>query len=140
VTSVFGTLQQIAKMDRADAQAAEDKGQLNYHVIMIGEHAEGYQLIILENMYIFIEDVSQLNIPVLAVFLERARGLYEENLSTYVKMILRRSFGRLMVSWEEEVEVLADLRHRTSLMVLSALLEQPLPTKYPFMLPFRVQP
>jgi hypothetical protein len=37
ITSVFGTLQQIAKMDRGDAQAVEDKGQLNYHVIMIGE-------------------------------------------------------------------------------------------------------
>jgi hypothetical protein len=36
VSSVFGSLQQMAKLDRADGQAAEDKGQLNYHVIMIG--------------------------------------------------------------------------------------------------------
>jgi hypothetical protein len=34
--AVFGTLSQIAKTDRGDGQAAEDKGQLNYHVIMIG--------------------------------------------------------------------------------------------------------
>ena len=36
VNSVFGSLQQLAKMDRGDGLAAEDKGQLNYHVIMIG--------------------------------------------------------------------------------------------------------
>ena len=34
--AVFGTLSQIAKTDRGDGQAAEDKGQLNYHTIMIG--------------------------------------------------------------------------------------------------------
>jgi hypothetical protein len=34
--AIFGSLQQLAKMDRAEGQAAEDKGQLNYHVIMIG--------------------------------------------------------------------------------------------------------
>ena len=36
--AIFGALQQIAKADKGDAQAAEDKGQLNYHVIMIGEY------------------------------------------------------------------------------------------------------
>jgi len=36
VNAIFGSVQQIAKMDRGDALAAEDKGQINYHVIMIG--------------------------------------------------------------------------------------------------------
>lgn len=36
--SVFGSIQQMAKMDRGDGQATEDKGQLNYHVIMIGAY------------------------------------------------------------------------------------------------------
>jgi hypothetical protein len=35
--AIFGTLSQIAKTDRGDGQAAEDKGQLNYHTIMIGK-------------------------------------------------------------------------------------------------------
>jgi hypothetical protein len=39
INAIFGSLQQLAKMDRAEGQAAEDKGQLNYHVIMIGERA-----------------------------------------------------------------------------------------------------
>ena len=48
INSVFGTLQQLAKMDRGDALAAEDKGQLNYHVIMIGEcHRVGSSFVIL---------------------------------------------------------------------------------------------
>nr|XP_019014642.1 exocyst protein [Kwoniella pini CBS 10737]OCF53423.1 exocyst protein [Kwoniella pini CBS 10737] len=84
INAVFGSLQQLAKMDRADSQAAEDKGQLNYHVIMI------------ENMHQFVEDVERLNSPVLGVFLQRATGLYEENMSIYVKLLLRRSFGRFM--------------------------------------------
>ncbi|WVQ93808.1 hypothetical protein IAU59_000886 [Kwoniella sp. CBS 9459] len=84
VNTVFANLQQLAKMDRADGQAAEDKGQLNYHVIMI------------ENMHQFVEDVSQLNSPALGVYLTRAKGLYEDNLSTYVKLLLRRSFARFM--------------------------------------------
>lgn len=37
MTSVYGSLEQLAKMERAETQANEDKGQLNYHVIMIGE-------------------------------------------------------------------------------------------------------
>lgn len=36
VDTVFGSVQQLAKLDRGEGQAAEDKGQLNYHVVMIG--------------------------------------------------------------------------------------------------------
>ncbi|WWD22409.1 hypothetical protein CI109_106900 [Kwoniella shandongensis] len=84
VNSVFGSLQQLAKMDRADGQATEDKGQLNYHVIMI------------ENMHQFVEDLSRLDSPVLGVFLQRAKGLYDENLSTYLKLMIRRSFAKFI--------------------------------------------
>ncbi|KAK8845463.1 hypothetical protein IAR55_006176 [Kwoniella newhampshirensis] len=84
INSVFGSLQQLAKMDRADGQATEDKGQLNYHVIMI------------ENMHQFVEDVSRLDSPVLGVFHQRAKGLYEENLLTYIKLMVRRSFAKFI--------------------------------------------
>lgn len=37
INVMFESLQQMAKMeDGAEAQATEDKGMLNYHVIMIG--------------------------------------------------------------------------------------------------------
>lgn len=41
VGAIFASVTQIAKTDRAEGQAAEDKGQLNYHVIMIGEYHVG---------------------------------------------------------------------------------------------------
>ncbi len=34
---MFESLQHMAKMDGAESQSAEDKGILNYHVILIGE-------------------------------------------------------------------------------------------------------
>jgi exocyst complex component 1 len=37
VSAMFETLQQMAKLERGDASAMEDKGQLNYFIIMIGE-------------------------------------------------------------------------------------------------------
>ncbi|RXK38676.1 hypothetical protein M231_03986 [Tremella mesenterica] len=84
INAVLGGVQQLAKMDRADGQAAEDKGQLNYHVIMI------------ENMHHLVEDLSNLNMSVLSVYTERARGLYEENLTGYIKLLLRRAFARMI--------------------------------------------
>jgi hypothetical protein len=90
-------------------------------------------------MHQFVEDVAHLGIPALGVFLERAKGLYEENMSTYVKMILRRSFGRFMVSWEEGgwgglwdgLMILAD---RTSSMGWNASHVRHHPMRYTFML------
>ena len=48
-------------------------------------------------MHHFVDDMRPLGVPSLAVYTERAKGLYEENMTSYVKLILRRSFGRLMV-------------------------------------------
>lgn len=36
VQAMFEALQQMAKMDGTEAKDADDKGVLNYHVIMIG--------------------------------------------------------------------------------------------------------
>lgn len=43
------------------------------------------------------DDLGKLNVPSLGVFLERARNMYDENMQAYVKTLLRRSFGRMMV-------------------------------------------
>ena len=42
VDAIFMSVQQIAKMDKGDGRDAEDKGQLNYHVVMIGEIARRF--------------------------------------------------------------------------------------------------
>lgn len=57
VNAIFGSLTQIAKTDRGDGQAAEDKGQLNYHVIMIGESDSEYP--ILHSVYRWIRNGKQ---------------------------------------------------------------------------------
>jgi hypothetical protein len=46
----------------------------------------------------FVDDLSAINRPALAVFLDRAQGIYDENMSQYIRLMLRRSFGRLIVS------------------------------------------
>ncbi|OWZ79276.1 exocyst protein [Cryptococcus neoformans Bt85] len=84
MTSVYGSLEQLAKMERAETQANEDKGQLNYHVIMI------------ENLHCFIEDVSQIKSMAMAGFLQRAKTRFEENMSMYIKLMLRRTFARFI--------------------------------------------
>lgn len=103
LNTMFATLQQIAKTDRAEGQAAEDKGQLNYHVIMIGQSlrhcvdadrqkgADRFS----ENTHQLAEDLAQQ--PKLEAFQLRAQSMYEENLQGYNKLLIRRSFGRLMV-------------------------------------------
>ncbi|ORY34282.1 exocyst complex component Sec3-domain-containing protein [Naematelia encephala] len=84
VNAIFGSITHIAKVDRGELQNAEDKGQLNYHVIVI------------ENMYHLTEDVTQLNTPALSVSLDRAQALYEENMTSYIRTMLRRYFGRII--------------------------------------------
>ncbi|KZT54682.1 hypothetical protein CALCODRAFT_377065 [Calocera cornea HHB12733] len=88
VTAMFDCLQQMAKLDGGDSQSAEDKGQLNYHVIMI------------ENMYTFIADMSSLEVASARQFVTRAEAVYQENLEVYLRLILRRAFNRLMVFFD----------------------------------------
>ncbi|KAJ7225687.1 exocyst complex component sec3 subunit [Mycena pura] len=80
VQSMFESLKQMAKMDGE----GEDKGQLNYHVILI------------ENMHHFVAETSQIEIGSVTVFLRRAEAIYDENLTAYVKIVLRRPFGKLI--------------------------------------------
>ncbi|TBU49952.1 exocyst complex component Sec3-domain-containing protein [Dichomitus squalens] len=84
VQAMFDALKQMAKMGGDE----EDKGQLNYHVILI------------ENMHYFVAEVSQIEIGTVAVFLKRAEAIYEENLNAYVKIVLRRPFAKIIEYFE----------------------------------------
>jgi len=84
VQSMFDALKQMAKMDGE----GEDKGQLNYHVILI------------ENMHYFVAEIAQIQIGSVAVFLRRAQAIYDENLNAYVKIVLRRPFSKLIDYFE----------------------------------------
>ncbi|KAF7339614.1 Sec3-PIP2-bind domain-containing protein [Mycena sanguinolenta] len=85
VQSMFESLKQMAKMDGE----GEDKGQLNFHVILIAE-----------NMHHFVAETSQIEIGSVTSFLKRAEAIYDENLSAYVKIVLRRPFGKLIDYFE----------------------------------------
>ena len=36
INAIFATLQHIAKLERAETQSADDKGQMSYNVVIIG--------------------------------------------------------------------------------------------------------
>ncbi|KAI0715395.1 exocyst complex component Sec3-domain-containing protein [Earliella scabrosa] len=84
VQAMFDALKQMAKMSGDE----EDKGQLNYHVILI------------ENMHYFVAEVSQIEIGTVVMFLKRAEAIYEENLNAYVKIVLRRPFSKIIEYFE----------------------------------------
>ncbi|KAL1748585.1 exocyst complex component Sec3-domain-containing protein [Schizophyllum fasciatum] len=84
VQGMFDALKAMAKMENED----EDKGQLNYHVVLI------------ENMHHFVAETSQISVGSASSFLKRAKGMYEENLSAYVKIVLRRPFSKIIDFFE----------------------------------------
>ncbi|THV06009.1 exocyst complex component sec3 subunit [Dendrothele bispora CBS 962.96] len=84
VDTMFESLKQMAKMDGE----GEDKGQLNYHVILI------------ENMHHFVAETSQMEIGSVASFVKKAEAIYDENLNAYVKIVLRRPFSKIIDFFE----------------------------------------
>ncbi|GAA94093.1 uncharacterized protein L969DRAFT_93478 [Mixia osmundae IAM 14324] len=83
VKAMFESLQQMAKLV-VDVGNAEDKGQLNYHVVLI------------ENMHQFTSNAQASNVTAMKPFLKQALGLYNENLSSYVRLVLRRPLAKLL--------------------------------------------
>ncbi|GAA6059402.1 hypothetical protein JCM10212_003634 [Sporobolomyces blumeae] len=87
VATMFECLQQMAKMDgEGQGQApGEGKDQLNYHVILI------------ENMHHIIAVFSgKQKVAALAPFVQQAREKYDQNLASYIRLILRRPLARVV--------------------------------------------
>lgn len=100
VSTIFDSLKQMAKM----GGEGEDKGQLNYHVILIGALLTSSiqpKVSIFngraENMHHFIAETSMLEVGSTVTFSKRAEVIYEENLSAYIKIVIRRPFARIIV-------------------------------------------
>ena len=49
-------------------------------------------------MHFFVAEISQIGIGTVVVFLKRAEAIYEENLTAYVKIVLRRPFAKIIVN------------------------------------------
>lgn len=107
VQTMFDSLQQMAKMDGAEAQASEDKGLLNYHVILIGARVDCscirlkltcfVTMVRTENMHYFTSEMTHRELEVIASAIRQAQDLYDENLDAYVKLVLRRLFAKITV-------------------------------------------
>ena len=48
-------------------------------------------------MHYFINETRQLNINAVGAFKRQAESIYDENLSAYVRLILRRPFAKIIV-------------------------------------------
>ncbi|KAF8140415.1 exocyst complex component Sec3-domain-containing protein [Boletus edulis] len=84
VHSMFECLKHMATLDGD----GEDKGQLNYHVLIV------------ENMHYFVAEISQLETGSVVGFLKQAETIYNENLAAYVRIVLRRPFAKLIEFFE----------------------------------------
>ncbi len=87
--TMFESLQAIAK-DTTSHQASgskddDDKEQLNSHISMI------------ENMHYYCETVDDRGNTALIGSKSKARALLDEHLALYLKIVIRRPLGRLLV-------------------------------------------
>ena len=87
--AMFDSLQAIAKDNTSHQQSGtkddDDKEQLNSHISMI------------ENMHYYRETVTVAANPVLSNYKTKAQSLFQEHLGLYVKAVIRRPLGRLLV-------------------------------------------
>jgi exocyst complex component 1 len=49
-------------------------------------------------MYHFVNELKQVSLGAVGGFSKRAKALYDENMSAYVKIVLRRPFSKILVS------------------------------------------
>lgn len=49
-------------------------------------------------MHHFIADIKQSKISAVGSFRKQAENIYNENLTAYVKLVMRRPFGKIIVS------------------------------------------
>ena len=54
----------------------------------------------IENMHQFVADTAELEIGSMRTFLKQAEAIYEENLAAYIKIVLRRPFAKIQVSFQ----------------------------------------
>jgi hypothetical protein len=85
---MFDSLQAIAKDNTSEQSGTkddDDKEQLNSHISMI------------ENMHYYRETVIGSGNSVLSNYKTKAQSLFQEHLGLYIKAVVRRPLGRLLV-------------------------------------------
>ena len=80
---MFDSLKRIANEEDFNAEvAAEDKGQLNLHVIMIA------------NSHHFLQSFKTQSMNSITIFIKQATDLYKRNMDHYVKILWRRHISK----------------------------------------------
>lgn len=51
-----------------------------------------------ENLHFYVQDAAKHDIAALNAFMERAQKMYDDNMTSYIRAVLRRSFGKPRVS------------------------------------------
>jgi hypothetical protein len=49
-------------------------------------------------MHYFVSETARMEVGSVGGFTKKARAIYDENLSAYVKLLFRRPFGKIIVS------------------------------------------
>ncbi|TPX31547.1 hypothetical protein SmJEL517_g05166 [Synchytrium microbalum] len=89
VKAMFDALDTVGKAAARDAaSAADDKEQLNAHILTI------------ENMHYFSQEIKARRVTFLDTFLKQARTTYDANLNAYVKVVIRKPLGKLLEFFE----------------------------------------
>jgi exocyst complex component 1 len=94
--TMFDSLQAIAKDTSSHQNSGtkddEDKELLNSHISMV------------ENMHYYRETVDAGSNPILIKYKIQAQNLLSEHLGLYIKAVIRRPLGKLLVlSWKESI-------------------------------------
>ncbi|KAG4305000.1 hypothetical protein PORY_001675 [Pneumocystis oryctolagi] len=71
----------------------EDKDLLNYYIIVI------------ENMFQYIEELKKKDIPILSIFEEKANKEFKEHVKMYIENVIKRPLGRIM-EFSENMNIL----------------------------------
>ncbi|KAG5440319.1 hypothetical protein PCANB_001889 [Pneumocystis canis] len=85
--------QDLYNLNNISKSDSEDKELLNYYIMII------------ENMFHYIQELKKKNIPILNLFEEKADTEYKEYLKLYVDNVLKRPLGRIM-EFSENINIL----------------------------------
>ncbi|CCJ29587.1 unnamed protein product [Pneumocystis jirovecii] len=95
--AMFKTFKQLVRdacnLNSGSKTDVEDKDLLNYYIIII------------ENMFQYIEEIKKKNISILKLFQEKAVREYKEHLKLYIENIIKRPLGRI-VEFSENMDTL----------------------------------
>lgn len=103
---VNGMVSSLDAIARESDMAGDDKEQLNAHIITVGRYMKRLgalqtrcmlTLCQSENMHHFYHELRAHKIQVLDRWVKYAKSQYDANLNGYIKVVIRRPLGRLLV-------------------------------------------